>query len=81
MTRMRIEIVVDELVLRGVPREQAPLVAAALERRLELLAEAGPALGARAEAFRRAEPVDVPAAAPAALGEAVAGAVWGALGR
>lgn len=79
----RLELVVDEVVLRGVPPEQARAAVAALEAQLALLAEqwvrSGATLAPRAEAFRRLPAVDAPAASPAALGGAVAGAVWGAL--
>jgi hypothetical protein len=77
----RLEVVVDELVLRGVPPERAHAVAAAVEARLAALAEswAGAPLAGRAEAFRRLPAVQAPAAAPAALGDAVAEAVWDAI--
>lgn len=79
MTR-RVEIVVDELVLCGVAPETARVAAAALETRLAALAEGakGP-LPERAESFRRPAPVTVLAGRPAALGDAVAGAVWSAV--
>ena len=49
---MSVEVVVDELVLRGVAPEQAPVVAAALEARLgELAGGTAPPAG-RDEAFR-----------------------------
>ena len=76
----RVEIVVDELVVRGVGAGDARLLAAGLEARLEALAAAseGP-LPARDEAFRRLPAVSAPAGAPAQAVEAVAGAVWDAL--
>ncbi|HEY2937222.1 MAG TPA: hypothetical protein VGJ25_11525 [Gaiellaceae bacterium] len=78
--RPRVEIVVDELVVRGLPPEAARTAAAALETRLTALAERGGApIAGRAEAFRRLPAVEAPAGSPAAVGEAVAGAVWGAL--
>ena len=81
--RPRLEVVVDELVLRGVPPEHAQVMVAALEARLTLLgqehARSGAPLPARAEAARRLPAVQAPAASPAALGDAVAGAVWSAL--
>ena len=47
---------------------------------IAVLAEQSPAtLGERAEASRKLSPVDVPSHSPAAVGEAVAGAVWDAL--
>jgi hypothetical protein len=85
MSAPRIDIVIDELVLRGVAPEHADAVAAALRAQLELLA--GPwAAGAgtapvagRDESFRRLPAVDVAAGAPAVLGDAVAGAVFDGL--
>jgi hypothetical protein len=85
MSAPRIEIVVDELVLRGVPDAQAGAVAAALRAELGVLGErwaaasAPPAFVARDESFRRARPVSVAAGAPAQLGGAVAGAVFDGL--
>ena len=76
MTR-RLEIVVDELVLHGLSPEDARVAAAALESRLaKLAADADVAPRARAEAFRRLPAVTAPAREPAAVGDAVAGAVW-----
>ena len=76
----RIEIVLDELVVRGLSPHDAHVVSAALEQRLTALAEESSAkIVERAEAFRRLPPIEVPAGSPAAVGEAVAGAVWGAL--
>jgi hypothetical protein len=76
----RIEIVVDELVVRGLSPHDAHVVSAALEQRLTALAEQSPAkIAERAEAFRRLSAIEAPAGSPATLGEAVAGAVWGAL--
>jgi hypothetical protein len=80
--RQSLELVVDEVVLRGVPPERAPAVAAALEAGLTAFAESsgGVPLASRAEAFRRLPTVAAPAASPAALGDAVAEAVWSAIG-
>ena len=73
-----IEVVIDELVVRGLSPGEARAAAAALEAKLAALAGAhDAAVPARAEASRRLEPVS--AASPAALGESVAGAVWGAV--
>ena len=81
MTAPRVEIVVDELAVRGVAPGDARLLASGFEARLAALAGAGGApLAARDEAFRRLPPVDVPAGSPARAGEAVAVAVWSALG-
>ena len=79
MTR-RLEIVIDELVLRGLSPAEANLAAAALESRLTTLAsraEAEPR--ERGEAYRRLPAVE--ARSPRGLGNAVAGAVWGEVGR
>lgn len=76
----RVEIVIDELVLRGVPPERAEATAAAIEARLQTLGErwayASSAPTPRDEPTRR-----VTATAPHAdaLGDAVGGAVWGAI--
>jgi hypothetical protein len=73
-----VEIVVDELIVRGLPPHAAHVAAAALERRLTALAEESPPkLAARAEAFRRLPAVD--AGSPAEVGDAVAAEVWSAL--
>jgi hypothetical protein len=73
-----IEVVIDELVVRGLSPGEAHAAAAALESRLAALAGAhDAAVPAHAEAFRRLAPVT--AASPGALGESVAGAVWGAV--
>jgi hypothetical protein len=78
--RPRVEIDVSEVVLRGVPPEQAPAVLAALRERLAALAladhEAVAGLGDRAETSRRLRPLASPAAGGADLGMAVADAVW-----
>ena len=72
---MSVEIVVDELVVRGLPPEQARAAAAALERRLAALAAGSAAvISSRSESARRLPPVR--AASPGGVGEAVAGAVW-----
>ena len=80
---MRIELTVDELVLRGVPAERAAAVAAALELRLEALGErwatSGDTPAPRSEASRRLPAVEPRSGSAEALGEAVADAVWGAV--
>ena len=75
---MSVEIVIDELVLRGVAPEQAQAVAAALEARLAELAAGGDELAARAEASRRLPPIAV--RDESGLGEAVAERVWSGIG-
>jgi hypothetical protein len=75
MTR-RIEIVVDELIFRGLSPEAARAAAQGLEARLTELAESGADVPARAEQFRRLPAVDAPADG---VGEAVGSAVWSAL--
>jgi hypothetical protein len=80
MAAHRLEIVVDELVVRGLSPEQARVAATALEAHLTALAaQPGTEIGARAESFRRLPAVEAPAGSPAAVGEAVAGALWGEL--
>jgi hypothetical protein len=79
--RPRVEIVVDELVLRGVPSHHARSVSDALEARLAALAEGLVPDGAadRDDVSLRLSAVEIPAASPFALGEHVAGSVWSAL--
>ena len=73
----RVEVVIDELVVRGVEPAQARATAAALEARLAVLAAAHEgSVRERAEAYRRVAPVKT---APERLGNAVADAVWEAL--
>jgi hypothetical protein len=81
MTRgPRVEIVIDELVFRGLPVADARAAAAALEARLAALAaEAGPVPTAHDEAVHRPLDVSVPAGSKNALGEVAAGAVWSAV--
>jgi hypothetical protein len=71
-----IEVVIDELVIRGLSPSEARATATALEARLVLLAREGEATAGN-DAFRRTAVVAAPAAQPAALGDAVAVAVWG----
>ena len=73
----RVEIVIDELILRGVPPERAHEVAASVEARLGSLAagEQG-AVPERAEASRRLPEID---ATPDTLGDSVGDAVWGSI--
>ena len=82
---MRVEVTVDELVLRGVPAERARAVAGALEARLAALGEEWVAVratpAAREEAFRRLPAVEAQAGDPIALGERIADAVWAAVAR
>jgi hypothetical protein len=78
---LRVQVDIDTLVLRGVPRRQAPLVVAALEARLGELAA-----GAEPDELRGTVPADHPRRAaptarpagpgPTALGRAVAESVW-----
>jgi hypothetical protein len=77
-TRPRLEIVIDELVVRGLAPAQARVTAGAFEARLAALGREGSAEPrGRTEAFRRLPAVR--ADSPAGIGEAVAGAVWGAV--
>jgi hypothetical protein len=77
-----IEIVVDELVLRGVPPERAGATVAAFEAGLvargETRARFGEPLSAHTDAPHRAPAVAVAAGADA-LGDGMAGAVWNAI--
>jgi hypothetical protein len=75
----RLEIVVDELVVRGLSPAKARELAAALESRLTALAHGHEGqLRGRAESFRRLEPVT---AKPERLGGAVADRVWSEVAR
>jgi hypothetical protein len=77
-----IEVVIDELVVRGLEPGEAQAARAALEARLAELAGSEHAdVRGRAEASRRLPPVTAPAGSPDALGAAVAGRVWGAVAR
>jgi hypothetical protein len=71
----RLEIRIDELVLRGLPDGTARRAASAFERRLEALALVG-RVAARTDAFRRLPAVR--ADAPD-VGAEVADALWAAL--
>jgi len=73
----RLEVVIDELVVRGLSPERARAFAVSLESRLAVLAgdSAGP-VRARAEGFRRLDPVT---AKETELGVSVADAVWAAI--
>jgi hypothetical protein len=73
----RVEVVIDELVVRGVSPARARALGDALESRLAALAtEHDGAVRTRAEAYRRLEPIT---AQESRLGDAVADAVWGAI--
>ena len=71
-----IEIVIDELVVRGLSPGEARAAAGALESELAVLALGGD-VSPRAEAFRRLPPAA--GRSPAQLGAAVAESVWGAI--
>ena len=71
---MTIEIVVDELVVRGLSPDQARAAAAAFEARLTALAAAPAAIAPRSESARLLPAVEARTAA--GVGEAAAGAVW-----
>lgn len=73
-----IEVVIDQLVIGGLSASEAQTAAAALEARLAWLARDGD-VAPRSEAFLRAEPIRAPTGNPAALGGAVAAAVWSAV--
>jgi hypothetical protein len=73
-----IEIVVDELVVRGMSPHDARVAGTALEHRLTVLAEQSPGpIAERAESSRRLPAVN--ASSPAEVGEAVALELWSAL--
>ncbi|MER6187916.1 hypothetical protein [Streptomyces sp. NPDC001652] len=80
-----IEIVVDEVVLRGVPPELAHAVVAAFQERLTALAHADAdtigRLANRADPSERLRLPSEPAADPTELGAAVAQAVWSDITR
>lgn len=76
----RIEITVDEIVLRGLSPAQARTAVAALELRLERLAgdwlSSGSVAADREEAYRRGPDAIVARPTLAGLGDAVAESVW-----
>ena len=72
----RVEIAIDELVVRGLSPEAARELAAAVETELTALAARGGEVRAREEAFRRLPPVT---AGENGLGADVAAAVWRAV--
>jgi hypothetical protein len=71
---MTIEIVVDELVVRGLSPVEARAAAAAFEAQLTALAATPAAIATRSESVRLLPAVE--AGTPAGVGEAAAGAVW-----
>ena len=71
---MTIEIVVDELVVRGLSPAEARAAAAEFEARLTALAAKPAAIAPRSESARLLPAVE--AGTPAGVGEAAAGAVW-----
>jgi hypothetical protein len=78
--RVRLEISVGEVVVRGLSPAQARSAVAALEARLQVLGEdwaaSTTAIAPRDEAFRRT-PIAIPrTASPFAVGESAASAVW-----
>jgi hypothetical protein len=81
----RVEITIDQVVLRGVPPEQAAAVVESFQRRLSELAAADPSrVAALADADSPHGPVTdharpVQVAGPGELGEHTATAVWGAV--
>jgi hypothetical protein len=80
--RQRLDIRVDEVVVRGLPPGEARSAVAALEARLQALGEgwvasdASTAIAPRDEAFRRAPIATVRTASPRAIGAAAASAIW-----
>jgi len=83
-TGVTVDIVIDEIVLRGIPAEHGPVVVEAFRQRLgELVsaanADALVALRDRAEASRRLEPIAVDGVEASRLGRSVAESLWGAM--
>jgi hypothetical protein len=80
--RPRLEIRVDEVVVRGLPPADARSAVAALEAELQALGEgwvasdASTAIAQRDEAFRRAPVVAPATGSPRAVGESAAWAIW-----
>jgi hypothetical protein len=76
----RLEIRVDEVVVRGLPPAQARSAVAALEARLQALGAgwvgSGTPIAPRDEAFRRAPVVAPATGSPRSVGESAASAVW-----
>jgi hypothetical protein len=72
----RVEIVVDELIVRGLSPPAARAAAAAFEAHLTELARTKAVIAAGAEHVRRLPSIDAPADR---VGEAVASAVWRAI--
>jgi hypothetical protein len=83
MTARRVELRIDELVLEGVPPAEAPDVGVAVERELErLVRDRGvPDRAAAVETAPAAQLERRPGEAPDALGERLAGAIYGRVGR
>jgi hypothetical protein len=85
--RPRLDIRVDDVVVRGLPPGEARSAVAALEARLQALGEgwvasdASKAIAPRDEAFRRAPTVTPATSSPATVGESAASAIWGAIVR
>ncbi len=78
--RQHLEILVDEILVRGLSPAEARSAVTALEARLQALGESWAASGTpiapRDEAYRRT-PIAAPAtASPVAVGESAASAVW-----
>lgn len=78
--RRRLEILVDEVIVRGLSPAEARSAVSALEARLQALGEDWTASGApiapRDEAFRRSQITTSASASPVAVGESAASAVW-----
>ena len=78
--RPRLEIRVDEVIVRGLPPAEARSAVAALEARLQALggewATSGTPIASREEAFRRTTVATPTTASPGAVGESTASAVW-----
>jgi hypothetical protein len=77
MSGPRLEIVIDELVVRGVDPADAQTVSGEIGAQLTMLAgQSADRPTDRSEYFRRLPVISAPAGSPQALGGAVATAVW-----
>ncbi len=78
----RLEIRVDEVIVRGLSPAQARSAVAALEARLQALGEGWasatptPSIAPRDDSFRRGPVIAPPTGNPTAVGESAASAVW-----
>jgi hypothetical protein len=77
MSEPQLEIVIDELVLRGIEPADTQSVSGEIVAQLRMLSSRSVDLPSeRTDSFLRLAAISVPAGSPAALGGAVATAVW-----